>query len=122
MGLAVNTAYELDLTEGPSLINTSLAISQILSFLTRDYLLKNTVNRDITLLIFTLPNLFLCLECDTVKGKVLYLINPFLDERWIYAVGFLLSIYTTNLTSIEKHYKFFSIAVLLLIEANMSKI
>ena len=38
LGLAVNTAYELDLTEGPALINTALGISQILSFLSRSYL------------------------------------------------------------------------------------
>ncbi len=37
-------------------------------------------------------------------------------------MGFLLSIYTTSLTSIEKHYKFFFIALLLLIEASLSRI
>ena len=63
LGLAINTAYELDLTEGPSMINTALAISQILSFWSDMYLEKNSTNRDITLLIFTLPNLFLCFEC-----------------------------------------------------------
>ncbi len=100
------------------MINTALAISQILSFWSDMYLEKNSTNRDITLLIFTLPNLFLCFECEPVKGKVLYLINPILDDKWIYSLGFLIGIYTTSLTSIEKHYKFFVVALLLLIEAN----
>ena len=50
------------------------------------------------------------------------MINPFLDDNWMYSVGFVLSIYTTSLTSIEKHYKFFCIAIMLLIEASLSKI
>ena len=97
------------------MINSALAVSQIFSYWSGYYLEKNSTNRDITLLIFTLPNLFLFFECEPVKGKVLYLINPFLDDSWLYSVGFFVGIYTTSLTSVEKHYKFFAIAVLLFI-------
>jgi hypothetical protein len=101
------------------LINTALGISQLISEWTTQYLTKNTINRDIFLLIFVLPNLFLGFDCIFAKSRTLYLINPFLDDKWLYSAGFILGIYTTNLTSLKKHTKFFCIAVILLFEANL---
>jgi 4-hydroxybenzoate polyprenyltransferase len=59
LGLAVNTAYEIDLAETSTAVNTSLGIAQIISYWSESYLQKSTINRDIVILIFTLPNIFL---------------------------------------------------------------
>ena len=59
LGLAMNVGYQLDSIHGPWAINFSLALGVILGYLTESHTPKHATSRDIILLIFTLPNLFM---------------------------------------------------------------
>ena len=80
LGLAMNTGYQIDSMHAPWVINCFLALGVIFGHFTLHHIAKFTISRDVILLIFTLPNLFMAQNSHKSKHNVsLWFIGPFLD-------------------------------------------
>lgn len=116
LGLAMNAGYQIDSVHAPWVINCSLALGVILGHLTGSHLPKFTTSRDIFLLVFTLPNLFMAQSSRSSQVNMsLPFIGPFLDTSWSYALGFIGGMFLP-LSSLAKHSRFFIISLILLLQ------
>lgn len=99
----------------PWVINCFLALGVIFGHLTMEHVAKFTISRDVILLIFTLPNLFMAQNSHKSKRNItLWFIGPFLDIEWTYALGFIGGIFFP-FTTVAKHTRFFIISIILLL-------
>lgn len=79
-GLALNVGYSLDSVHAPWGIHCAIGIGIVLGFWCSDYTSKYSTARDVILLIFTLPNLFIAQNSKKkAEKKILHLINPYYD-------------------------------------------
>ena len=94
LGLAINAGYTLDSANAPWAIHLSLGLGIILGFWNDHLLDKYETARDVILLVFTLPNIFIAQNSKVRKeSKILHVINPYYDGNWAFSLGFISGIF-----------------------------
>ena len=111
----MNAGYQIDSVHAPWVINCALALGVILGYIAFPHLTKYTTSRDVILLIFTLPNLFMAQNSKkNIQDRSLWFIGPFLDTQWSYSLGFIGGMFFP-FASIAKHTRFLIISLIILL-------
>jgi hypothetical protein len=114
IGLAVSVGYQIDSESSPCIVNSCISLGIIIGSITSDSLTKYSTARDVAILMFTLPNLFMSENSTHKKEKsTLWFVNCLYDRTWTYSVGFVAGMFLP-LPSITKHTRFFIISLILL--------
>lgn len=111
----MNAGYQIDSVHAPWVINCGLALGIILGHVSMLNVTKYTTSRDVILLIFTLPNLFMAQNSKkNVQDRSLWFIGPFLDLEWTYSLGFISGMFFP-FASFAKHTRFLIISLIILL-------